>query len=94
MMGNENCDMRSERCEMSCNRNMYSRKQGFDDALQAMYSRKLDAFGTMQAMYSRKLDAFGTMQAKYSRKLDAFDGCRNVSWSTSHFNSLASLLLD
>ena len=65
---------------------MYSRKQGFDDALQAMYSRKLDAFGTMQAMYSRKqgfdgalqvmysrkLDAFGTMQAMYSRKLDAF----------------------
>ena len=45
---------------------MYSRKQGFDGALQAMYSRKLDAFGTMQAMYSRKLDAFGTIK-KYSR---------------------------
>ena len=37
---------------MSCNRNMYSRKQGFDGALQAMYSRKLDAFGTIKK-YSR-----------------------------------------
>ena len=78
MMGNENCDMRSGRCEMNCNRNMYSRKQGFDDALQAMYSRKLDAFGTMQAMYSRKLDAFGTMQAEYSRKLDAFGTIKKI----------------
>ena len=54
MMGNENCDMRSERCEMSCNRNMYSRKQGFDDALQTMYSRKQGFDDALQAMYSRK----------------------------------------
>ena len=52
MMGNENCDMRSERCEMSCNRNMYSRKQGFDDALQAMYSRK-QGFDDAIKKYSR-----------------------------------------
>ena len=52
MMGNENCDMRSERCEMSCNRNMYSRKQGFDGALQAMYSRK-QGFDDAIKKYSR-----------------------------------------
>ena len=78
MMGNENCDMRSERCEMSCNRNMYSRKQGFDDALQAMYSRKLDAFGTMQAMYSRKQGFDGALQVMYSRKLDAFGTIKKI----------------
>ena len=66
MMGNENCDMRSERCEMSCNRNMYSRKQGFDDALQAMYSRKQGFDGALQAMYSRK-QGFDDAIKKYSR---------------------------
>ena len=33
---------------------MYSRKQGFDGALQAMYSRKQGFDDALQAMYSRK----------------------------------------
>ena len=66
MMGNENCDMRSERCEMNCNRNMYSRKQGFDGALQAMYSRKQGFDDALQAMYSRK-QGFDDAIKKYSR---------------------------
>ncbi|MFC2319745.1 MAG: hypothetical protein ACFNLP_08465 [Segatella oulorum] len=32
----------------------YSRRKGFDDALQAMYSRKQGFDDTLQAMYSRK----------------------------------------
>ena len=32
---------------------MYSRKQGFDGALQTEYSRKLDAFGTIKKILPR-----------------------------------------
>ena len=79
MMGNENCDMRSERCEMSCNRNMYSRKQGFDDALQAMYSRKQGFDGALQAMYSRKQGFDDALQAMYSRKQGFDDAIKKYS---------------
>ena len=47
---------------------MYSRKQGFDDALQAMYSRKQGFDDALQAMYSRKQGFDDAMQAMYSRK--------------------------
>ena len=41
----------------------YSRKKGFDDAMQAMYSRKQGFEDAMQAMYSRKRGFADALQA-------------------------------
>ena len=54
---------------------MYSRKRGFDDALQAMYSRKQGFDGALQAMYSRK---------------QGFDGDINPNWVASQAGLLSS----
>ena len=56
----------------------YSRKQGFDDALQAMYSRKQGFDDALQAMYSRKQGFDDALQTMYSRKQgfdDALQAC-------------------
>ena len=59
---------------------MYSRKQGFDDALQAMYSRKRGFDDALQAMYSRKRGSDDALQTMYSRKR-GFDGALQVMYS-------------
>ncbi|WP_277072441.1 hypothetical protein [Segatella oulorum] len=56
---------------------MYSRKRGFDDALQAMYSRKRGFDGALQAMYSRKQGFDDDVAALRIPKTKERQSCRN-----------------
>ena len=65
---------------------MYSRKRGFDDALQTMYSRKQGFDDAMQVMYSRKRGFEDAMQAMYSRKRGFEDALQTMYSRKQGFN--------